>query len=127
MQFALPWSLSADVSYVGQHGFNLLQNVDINAVDFGVAFTASAQDPTLPASATPGGDRAIGRPAASVPRVRRDPSRTGASATNTYHSIQTSVNRRFRNGFSLGLNYTLGLSNTGTAGNPVRLEHHPDG
>ena len=46
---------------------------------------------------------------------------------NTYHSIQTSVNRRFRNGFSLGLNYTLGLSNTGDAGNPVRLEHHSDG
>ncbi len=26
-----------------------------------------------------------------------------------------------------GLNYTLGLSNTGTAGNPVRLQHNADG
>ena len=59
MQFALPWSLRADVSYVGQHGFNLLQNVDINAVDFGVAFTAVAQDPTLARERDAGGDRAI--------------------------------------------------------------------
>ena len=38
-QFALPWTLSADVSYVGQHGFNLMQNVDNNAADFGAAFS----------------------------------------------------------------------------------------
>jgi hypothetical protein len=47
--------------------------------------------------------------------------------TNTYHSIQTSFNRRFRDGVSFGLNYTLGLANTGTAGNPVRLQHAADG
>ena len=46
---ALPWASSLDVSYVGQHGFNLLQNVDINSIDFGAAFTGAAQDPTLAA------------------------------------------------------------------------------
>ena len=126
VQFALPWSLSGDVSYVGQHGFNLLQNVDINAVDFGTAYTATAQDTTVAASATPGGS------AQSVDLLR---AYRGLGAIqqnwgigeNTYHSIQTSFNRRFRNGFSLGVNYTLGLSNTGNAGNPVRLDHHGDG
>ena len=33
---------------------------------------------------------------------------------DTYHSIQTSFNRRFRNGFSFGANYTLGLSSRAT-------------
>ena len=44
---------------------------------------------------------------------------------NKYHSIQTSFNRRFTNGLSFGLNWTLGLSNTTNAG--ARLEHAPDG
>ena len=52
VQMALPWA-SLDVSYVGQHGYNLLQNVDINSVDFGTAFRRG-QDPTLAASTTPG-------------------------------------------------------------------------
>ena len=66
MQFALPWSFTGDVSYVGQHGFNLLQNVDINGVDFGLAFTPAAQDPTLAVSPTPGSSAQLGRPAAPV-------------------------------------------------------------
>jgi hypothetical protein len=47
-----------------------------------------------------------------------------------YHSIQASLNRRFVNGLSFGVNYTLGLSFTGNTGlpNPVqRYEHTPDG
>jgi hypothetical protein len=126
VQFALPWSLSGDVSYVGQHGFNLLQNVDINAVDFGTAYTSAAQDTTVAASTTPGGSALsvdLLRPYRGLGAIQQN----WGIGHNTYHSIQTSVNRRFRNGFSLGLNYTLGLSNTGDAGNPVRLEHHSDG
>ena len=126
MQLALPWSLTGDVSYVGQHGFNLLQNVDINAVDLGTAFTAPAQDPTVAASSTPGGSALsvdLLRPYRGFGAIQQN----WGIGSNTYHSIQTSLNRRFRNGVSLGLNYTLGLSNTGTAGNPVRLDHHADG
>jgi hypothetical protein len=126
MQFALPWAVTADVSYVGQHGFNLLQNVDINAVDFGVAFTATAQDPTLAASATPGAaalSNDLMRPYPGLGQINQN----WGIGTNTYHSIQTSFNRRFRDGVSFGLNYTLGLANTGTAGNPVRLQHSADG
>jgi hypothetical protein len=126
MQFALPWSLSGDVSYVGQHGFNLLQNVDINAVDFGVAYSSAAQDTTVAASATPGGSALsvdLLRPFKGFGAIQQN----WGIGHNTYHSIQSSFNRRFRNGFSLGLNYTLGLSNSGTAGSPVRLDHHADG
>jgi hypothetical protein len=126
VQFALPWSVSGDVSYVGQRGFNLLQNVDINGVDFGVAFAGAAQDATVAASATPGGSAQsvdLLRPYRGFGAIQQN----WGIGYNTYHSIQTSFNRRFRNGFSAGLNYTLGLSNTGTAGNPVRLDHHADG
>jgi hypothetical protein len=126
VQFALPWSMSADMSYVGQHGFNLLQNVDINAVDFGVAFTPAAQDPTLAASQTPGSSAQSNdllRPFKGFGQINQN----WGIGENTYHSIQSSLNRRFRNGVSFGVNYTLGLSNTGNAGNPVRLQHNPDG
>ena len=34
-------------SYVGQHSFNTLQGVNLNAVDFGAAFLPQNQDPTL--------------------------------------------------------------------------------
>ena len=44
VQAQLPWATVLDVTYAGNHGFNLLQNtqgrvgvLDINAVDFGTA------------------------------------------------------------------------------------------
>src|SRR5439155_26467813 len=45
----------------------------------------------------------------------------------TYHSIQTSLNRRFRNGLQFGLNYTYGIANTGNLGAGVRLQHDASG
>ena len=44
---------------------------------------------------------------------------------NKYHSIQTTFNRRFSNGVSFGLNWTLGLVNNTNSG--ARLEHGTDG
>ena len=35
---------------------------------------------------------------------------------DTYHSLQASLNRRFRNGFSFGANYTYGISYKGNIG-----------
>jgi hypothetical protein len=46
---------------------------------------------------------------------------------DTYHSIQTNFNRRFRNGVQFGLNYTLSLSLTGNTGLQKRLQHALDG
>jgi hypothetical protein len=46
---------------------------------------------------------------------------------DTYHSIQSNFNRRFRNGFSFGVNYVLSLSFTGNTGLTKRLQHNADG
>ena len=43
----------------------------------------------------------------------------------TYHSLQLSFNRRFRNGLSFGFNDTIGLSTSGSDG--ARLQHNADG
>src|SRR5690606_3502993 len=47
--------------------------------------------------------------------------------SQTYQSVQTSFNRRFRNGLSFGINHTLSLAFTGNTGLPLRLEHAADG
>ena len=47
----------------------------------------------------------------------------------TYHSLQTSFDRRFRGGISFGVNWTLGLSdqgNTRPVGPVLRLDHAAD-
>jgi hypothetical protein len=140
VQMQLPSAMAADVSYVGNHGFNLLQNLrgtqavmDLNAPDFGAAYRPENQDPTLAPSAVPGAT-------ALHPDQLRPYTGYGAIFAfqpifhSTYHSIQTSLNRRMRNGLQFGVNYTYSLSFTGNAGitggglGPgLRLEHHPDG
>jgi hypothetical protein len=133
-QMALPWASAIDVSYVGEHRYNLLtqfnQPIDINAPDFGAAYLPQNQDPTLAPSSVPGQN------AVSTDLMR--PIR-GFGAINLqwpmfwtdYHSVQMSFNRRFRDGFQFGFNYTLGLSQTGTntlnANSGMRLQHNADG
>lgn len=138
VQLALPWSSALDVSYVGQHGYNRLAEirgqvqVDINAPDIGAAFLPQNQDPTLPATSTPAG-RALTtdflRPYAGFGSIGMNL----PDFHETFHSIQSAWNRRYRNGFSFGGSYTLTLSHTGNIqplGStlpPLRLEHHADG
>src|SRR5207253_68623 len=110
--------------YVGQHGFHIVQGVNLNAVDYGAAFLDKNQDLTLTASATPGAT------ALSQDLMR---SIRGYSSINqnlgyqwrTYHSIQLSVQRRFRNGLSFGFNDTMGLSDKQNLA--PRLQHATDG
>jgi len=132
VQMALPFAFSLDVSYVGQYGWNRLTDdrgltqVDINAPDFGAAFLPQNQDPTLAASTTPGATaystdllrpyRGFGQIGFNIPRY-----------WDEYHSIQMSLNRRFRNSFSAGLNWTIGLSTTSNRGLQTRLQHAADG
>jgi hypothetical protein len=124
MQMALPWTVTLDLAYVGQHSFNTFQAVNLNAVDFGVAFLPQFQDATLASSNTPGAT-------AVQTNLMRTIRGYGAITEQwdrgwrTYHSIQLSFQRRFRNGLSFGFNDTMSLSDKQQAG--VRLQHNADG
>ena len=122
VQVALPWASSLDVSYVGQRSFDRLQTVDLNSVDLGTAFLPQNQDVTL-ASTVPGANAY----ATEVLRPYRGfnaLSQNTGQAWNTFHSIQTAFNRRFRNGVSFGFNHTWTLSNIQNVNR--RLEHYVD-
>jgi hypothetical protein len=133
VQMALPWASSLDVSYVGNHGFNRLGGlqggnvVNLNAVDIGAAYLPQNQNTTLQnPSSVPGAN-------ANIQNLLRGYAGLAAINQNTtefwdtYHSIQTSVQRRFQNGFSAGVNYTLGLVLEGNTALVQRLQHSPDG
>jgi hypothetical protein len=131
VQRALPWSTAIDVSYVGNHGFNRLgqfqggARLNLNAVDLGAAYLPQNQDPTL-TSTVPGAaayTTNLLRPFRGLGNIEQNTT----EFSDTYHSIQTSFTRRFRNGFSFGANYTMGLKFTGNTGLGMRLQHSPDG
>ena len=123
IQMALPWSISVDGSYVGQHSYNQFNGVNINAIDFGVAFLPSSQDPTQ----TPGTLGSTILPTNQLRAIRGYGGITQQQnrAFRTYHSFQLSFNRRFRNGLSFGFNDTVSLYDHQQAG--ARLVHNPDG
>ncbi len=128
IQRTLPWALVADVSYVGTRGVNRISNApNLNAVDFGAAYLPQNQDPTRAgASVVPG---ALAYPDNQLRAYKG----LGNITTYTtdfwdeYHSIQTSLNRRFRNSFSVGFNYAYGISFKGNTGLTKRYQHGADG
>jgi hypothetical protein len=124
VQMALPWAVALDLSYVGQHSFNTNQGINLNAVDFGTAFLTAFQDRTQTASATPGAT------AVSTDLMRSMPgygtiTQQWDRGWRTYHSLQLSFQRRFRDGVSFGFNDTIALSDTQNVN--ARLQHNPDG
>ena len=124
VQMSLPWAMTLDVSYVGQHQYDILQNMDINRVDFGAAYLPEYQDPSLGANATPGANAVVAnllRPFQGYSSITQ----TSGWLERTYHSLQFSVQRRFRNGLSFGFNDTIGLYDRQTT--TPRLQHTPDG
>ena len=54
VQYMLPWSSVIDVSYTGQHSYNLVENPNINTIDLGSAYLPKNQDSTI-TSSLPGG------------------------------------------------------------------------
>jgi hypothetical protein len=126
VQMALPWASSLDVSYVGQRSSNRLQIVNLNQVNLGAAYLAQYQDPTKAPSLVPGAAALttnLLRPLQGLSAVEQNTTDFG----ETFHSIQTSFNRRFRGGMSFGLNYTYSISLEGNTGLTKRLEHAADG
>ncbi len=124
VQMTLPWAMALDVSYVGQHQYDILQNYDINRVDFGTALLPANQDPSLAASATPGATAVVSdlmRPFKGYSSITQ----TAGWLNRTYHSLQLSLQRRFRNGLSFGFNDTIGLYDRQNT--TPRLQHAADG
>ena len=124
VQTALPWSITLDTSYVGQHSFDTFNGVNINTVDFGTTFLPQYQDRTLTPSTTPGATAVVQNLMRSI-RGYGPITIQMNRGWRTYHSIQLSLNRRFRNGLSFGFNDTISLSDKQQAG--ARLQHNPDG
>jgi hypothetical protein len=132
VQKSLPWAMAGDVTYVGNHGFNRLGSFQggtrqlVNAVDFGAAYQSQNQDKTLGTSTVPG--------ATAYPANLLRPYKGYAGIEmnlpafwDTYHSLQMNINRRFKNGFLIGANYTYGISLKGNTGLQLRYQHAADG
>ena len=84
------------------------------------------QDPTRAPSTIPGANAYVQELLNPI-RGYENIDQQWQSFDRTFHSMQFSLTRRFRNGFSFGTNYTLTLSDKGTTGVPVRLQHAADG
>jgi hypothetical protein len=105
VQYKLPFESVLDVSYVGTSGQHLLQRRNINAPNYGAAYLAPNQDPTAAANTVPGA-RALPvdflRPYQGFGQIQY----IEPSTSSNYHSLQTTLNRRFYKGLLLGVNYT---------------------
>ena len=105
VQYKLPYEAVLDVSYVGTSGQHLLQRRNINAPNYGAAYLAQNQDPTATANAIPGATALpvdFLRPYQGFGQIQY----IEPSTSSNYHSLQTSLNRRFYKGILLGVNYT---------------------
>jgi hypothetical protein len=123
IQRALPWATTLDVEWVGQHSFNTVRTANINTVDIGAAFLPVNQDPTK-VSTTPGG-AALSNDLMRAYRGYAAVNMRQFNGWRTFHSLQSSVNRRFRNGVSFGFNDTWVLYDH--ANTTSRIQHAADG
>ncbi|MGH9159538.1 MAG: hypothetical protein ACRD2X_06090, partial [Vicinamibacteraceae bacterium] len=131
LQMSIPWSSTLDVGYVGQRSFHVLLTEqggsppNLNIVDFGTSFLPDYQDPTLAPSDVPGATALpteLLRPFTGFAEILEQQQEFWREA----HMLQLSFQRRFQDGLSAGLNYNLTLSDKGTVGAPLRLEHGRD-
>jgi hypothetical protein len=128
-QIQLPWATSMDLSYVGLHSWNDQQPWNINSIDLGSAFLSTTQDPTLAVSTTAG---ATSYAATNPDLVRGYRGYSSMASTSrfyegwrTFHSIQLSFNRRFRDGLQFGFNDAITLSDVARVA--PRFDHTTDG
>ena len=106
IQYKLPYDSVLDVSYVGTSGQHLLQRRNINAPAYGAGFLTANQDPTNNTTSAAPGAKALPldflRPYQGFGNI----SYIEPSASSNYHSLQTSLQRRYTKGLLLGVNYT---------------------
>ena len=112
VQRELPGHFVAEVTYVGRHGENLQRERNINQL---VAGTLQAN---------PGVNIAALRPYKGYGAIRISEN----SGRSTYHSLQISADRRYFNGFKMGVAYTLGKSeDNGSNKRDVIFNSYDDG
>jgi Carboxypeptidase regulatory-like domain/TonB-dependent Receptor Plug Domain len=104
-QIKLPMESALDISYVGSLTRHQLQRVNVNAPAYGAAYLPQNQDPTAAPSTVPG-QTALNVDFLRPYRGFGNISMISPSASSNYHSLQTAVNRRFKDGLLLGLSYT---------------------
>jgi len=132
IQMILPWATSLDVAYTGRHNYNAQVGgqdfpININTIDIGTAFLPSMQDPSIAPSAIPGATSLAAQNPNQVRGYRGYGNITYRQydGWRTFHSIELSVNRRFRNGLQFGFNDTVVLSDIISV--DPRYDHGPDG
>ena len=133
VQVAVPFSMVLDMAYSGQHAEHQpatgQTGLNINTIDLGTAYLPQYQNPTAASSAN------MTNPttsyAATNPNVIRfyqgygNINRQELILHRTYHSIQLSVNRRFKNGLAFGFFDTISLYDKGNVA--PRRQHNADG
>ena len=104
VQLKLPMDSVLDISYVGTLGSHLLQRRNINAPVYGAAYQGANQDPTLAANNTGANALPVDflRPYQGFGNI----SYIEPASSSNYHSMQTSLNRRFKKGLLLGITHT---------------------
>ena len=123
-QIGLPGSSVLGIEFVGQHSYDTLQQVNINAIDFGAAFLPENQDRSLAASTTPGASSVVQDLMRAFRGYGAIQQQLG-TGWRTFQSLQLSLNRRFRKGMSFGFNDTIVLSDHQSVDS--RLQHSADG
>lgn len=131
VQYKMPWEMVLDVAYVGSLSNHLLNNLNLNAVNYGAAFLQKNQDPSRFGGVVPASDPTIAqvykdagllfdgskslpadflRPFAGYGTITAHQ----MSATSIYNSFQASINRRFAHGLFFGASYTFSKALTTT-------------
>ena len=132
-QVQLPFAFALDVSYVGQRAYHWLGYwgggaalTNLNGVDLGAAYLAENQDPTLAPSSVPGATAY----STNLLRTYKGYGTINQAAQDFWsagHSLQVSLQRRFANGFSAGLNWNWTLQDVATFAVYKRVQHTADG
>jgi len=123
VQYMLPLNTMLDVSWIGEHAWDVVEQTNINTVDIGSAYLPQNQDPTV-TSSLPGGAavtsnmmrayRGFGSLNMMIPR-----------GVFTSHTLQIMINRRFAQGLQFRVSDTIMLKRYGDAG--ARIQHAADG
>jgi hypothetical protein len=109
-----------DISYVGFYNYNQPASADTNGVPFGAAYLPANQNPTLAPNPIAGANvyaTNFIRPLQGFGAMNQN----FMNAYSKFHSLQTSWNRRFKNGFQSTVNYTFSRKK-GTEGQPLRID-----